>query len=185
MAELEQFLNWAMSGGIPTIGFIPFQNAVRNIEDVWSVTWFREPPFQIQMFLVPPNYVIPEHTHPNVDSFEVYLGGQIRFSHGGEWVVSEDAFTNPGQLGLPQMRGATIRVKPGEKHGGVFGPGGGVFMSVQHWLNGVDPHCVAADYDGPVMGPDHFRKVITGTPIMREQADLSAIDVAREQDLVI
>jgi hypothetical protein len=47
-------------------------------------------------------------------------------------------------------------------HGGVVGEGGGVFLSVQHWLNGVKPHCVAADYDGVAMGEDHLAKVVYG-----------------------
>lgn len=178
---LDQFLAWVLQGGLPSIGAIPFANAVRKIEGVWSVTWFRKPPFQVQLFIVPPDYVIPEHVHPNVDSYEVYLGGQIRFSHSGKWVVSEEEFTEPGEFGLPALRGATIRVRPGDLHGGVFGPGGGVFMSVQHWLNGVVPHCVAADYSGPVMGKDHFDKVVFGKPIMRTQDDLTAHDAAGDE----
>lgn len=182
MDELENFLAWFMQGGIPNIGAIPFDGAVRNIEGVWSVRWFHQPPFQVQMFIVPPNYVIPEHVHPNVDSFEVYLGGQIRFSHSGKWVISEEDFLNADEHGLPKMRGMTIRVRPGDLHGGIFGPSGGVFMSVQHWLNGIDPHCVAADYSGPVMGPDHFEKVVCGTPELRIQEHLSEKDAAGSEE---
>ena len=31
-------------------------------------------------------YVVPEHTHPNVNSYEIYLTGTIFFSHSGKWV---------------------------------------------------------------------------------------------------
>ena len=163
---------------LPTIGAIPLHDAVHNIEGVWSVTWYRAGSFQIQMFIVPPNYVIPEHNHPNVDSIEVYLGGQIMFSHGGKFVVTEAMFTEPAERGLAQARGGRIRVRQNDIHGGVFGPSGGVFMSVQHWLNGVEPHCVAADYTGPTMGPDHFAKVKFGEPILKNQSDLVATDAA-------
>jgi hypothetical protein len=46
-------------------------------------------------------------------------------------------------------------------------------MSIQHWLNGVAPHCVSADYTGVVMGPDHYNKVKHGTAILTNQSDLS------------
>jgi hypothetical protein len=180
MDELEGFLQWFLNGGATSIGAVPLLNAVHSIESVWSVTWYRQPPFQVQMFIVPPNYVIPEHTHPNVDSFEVYIGGQIRFSHSGEWVISEEDFTTPTERDLARKRGATIRVRPGDLHGGIFGPAGGVFMSVQQWLHGVDPHCVAADYSGPVMGPDHFSKVVFGEPVLKEQDKLTAKDAAHK-----
>lgn len=176
MDELEHFLEWFLAKG-PPLGAIPLLNAVHKVEDVYSVTWFRQPPFQVQMFIVPPNYIIPEHTHPNVDSFEVYLGGQIKFSLHGKWVVSDDEFCSPSKFGTSQIRGHTIRVKPDSLHGGMFGPSGGVFMSVQHWLNGVDPHCVSRDYDGIVMGERHAKSVICGAPILKQ--NLTVADVAR------
>jgi hypothetical protein len=32
------------------------------------------------VFIVPENTIIPEHVHPNVDSIEVYMGGNIHDS---------------------------------------------------------------------------------------------------------
>ncbi len=180
MDELERFLHWFLTKG-SSLGAVPLLNAVHKIEDVYSVTWYRQAPFQVQLFVVPPNYIIPEHTHPNVDSFEVYLGGQIKFSLHGKWVVSEDEFTGPTEFGLSKIRGHTIRVKPDSVHGGIFGPAGGVFMSVQHWLNGVEPHCVSRDYDGIVMGESHAKSVVCGCPIVKDKltaTDAAAMEVA-------
>lgn len=175
MDDLEKFLHWFLNKG-PALGAIPLLNAVEKIEDVYSVTWFRQPPYQVQMFIVPPNYVIPEHTHPNVDSFEVYLGGQIKFSLNGKWIVSDEDLHEPGQMGTSRIRGETIRVRPDNLHGGVFGHAGGVFMSVQHWLNGVEPHCVSKDYDGIVMGENHAKSIVCGNGIVKER--LSESDAA-------
>lgn len=163
---LDRFLAWFAKTS--PIGFVPMLGPVTRIEDVTSILWFREKPFQVQMFIVPPNYVIPEHTHPNVDSYEIYLGGQIKFSHSGRWIVSDEEIATPLKNGLAPLRGKTIRVRPSDPHGGKFGPEGGVFMSVQRWLNNVDPHCVAADYSGVVMGPDHLAKVVHGKPVLKE-----------------
>ena len=77
------------------------------------------------------------------------------------------------------MRGRVIRVRSNDKHGGVFGPSGGVFFSVQRWLNGVKPHCVSADYNGVVMGPDHMAGVVFGDAELKPE--LTPTDAASRE----
>ena len=175
---LDAFLNYVLSE-MPSIGEMPFDVAVRSIDGVTAVTWLRYRQFQVQMFICPPHHVIPEHTHPNVDSYEVYVGGQIRFSHSGRFIVPDDALDGPDANGLAKRRGWVIRVRPDDLHGGVFGEKGGVFLSVQHWLNGVAPHCVSADYDGAVMGPDHLAGVVNGNAFL--PSDLTARQAASKE----
>ncbi len=148
----------------PVIGCVPLHGAVSYIEGVTSVLMYRQDQFQVQMFIVPPNYIIPAHTHPNVDSIEVYVGGDINFTLNGEARNSDRLQVD--EFGCSVARGGVVRVQPNDRHGGIFGPSGGVFLSIQHWLNGVKPHCVAADYSGPVMGPDHLAKVVSGSPVL-------------------
>jgi hypothetical protein len=150
------------------IGRVPLFNAVHKVEDVMSVTWYREKQFQVQLFVVPPNYIIPEHTHPNVDSFELYVGGEIQFTINGKYTTSEEAMTTPNPDSTSYCRGVRMRVKPETTHGAIIGPSGGVFMSIQHWLNGVEPHCVAADYTGITMGEHHLSTVKHGDAYVKE-----------------
>lgn len=175
---LERFLKSFLAKGSP-IGYVPLLGAVRYIDGVTAVLWYRKAPFQIQLFVVPPNHIIPEHTHPNVDSYEVYIGGQIRFSHSGKFIIDEADLTMPGEHGLATVRGRIIRVRPNDLHGGVFGASGGVFFSVQRWLNGVEPHCVSADYNGVVMGPEHMAGVVYGEAQLKDA--LTATDAASRE----
>lgn len=175
---LENFLKQFLQKGSP-IGYVPLHGAVRYIDGVTAVLWYRKAPFQVQMFVVPPNHIIPEHTHPNVDSYEVYVGGQIRFSHSGKFLFVDADLDEPTENGLPKKRGGIIRVRPSDLHGGTFGPSGGVFFSVQHWLNGVEPHCVSADYDGVVMGPQHKAGVVFGNAELK--SELTAHDAASKE----
>jgi hypothetical protein len=171
---LTDFLNWALQN-LTIIGMVPYKNPVWKIQDVTSTLLYRDPPYQIQMFSVPGGTVIPQHTHPNVDSYEVYLGGNINFSHKGKYVFKEEELKEEENFKTSVARGGILRVRPDEEHGGVFGKEGGVFLSVQKWLNGVEPHCVAADYVGVVMGEDHYKKVKFGQPVLKQH--LSESDV--------
>lgn len=163
MDPVEHYCKWFLTHTSP-MGWIPFDNPVWQVEDVTSVLMHREGQFQVQMFIMPPHTIIPEHTHPNVDSIEVYVGGQLHFSHKGELIISEDeCIEDPEcEFHLPKKRGTLIRVCPNDVHGGYSGENGGVFFSIQHWLNNVKPHCVAADYIGKTMGPRHLESVKFG-----------------------
>ena len=151
---LETFLHEYLKNGA-VVGYTPLHNAVRDVFGIYGYTQYLQRDFQVQVFVVPPNKIIPEHTHPNVDSFEVYLGGQILFSHSGRWVVTEQELEAPDSNGLSALRGKCIRVRPNDLHGGCFGPAGGVFMSVQRWLNDTAPTCVSLDYDGIALDEAH------------------------------
>tara|TARA_B110000977_G_scaffold182306_1_gene243837 strand:+ start:533 stop:1189 length:657 start_codon:yes stop_codon:yes gene_type:complete len=163
----------------PVFGHVPVEVvATYKIQDVTAVVWYRKGPFQVEMFVVPPNYIIPEHTHPNVASYEMYVGGDISFSHGGRWVSEDDlVFVSDAS----DKRGGLIAVETDDLHGGAFGPSGGVFMSIQKWLNGVEPHSVAHDYDGVVMGGDHLDGVMSGDA--KVKVDLTWRDAATLEDV--
>ena len=116
---------------------------IYDVEGFNSHIQFRNNQYQVQIFSTPPNFIIPEHKHPNVDSFEVYLSGDIDFSLGGSWLSNWDIkdHTFIDNLFIVQVEHNAI-------HGAIFGEGGGRFMSVQHWINEVNPSCVGLDYDG-------------------------------------
>ena len=172
---LKKFVAWFLSES-PKFGMIPTSGAVSYIGDVTAALWYRQGQFQVQQFIVPPSYIIPAHAHPNVDSYELYLGGEMQFSLGKEFAFSREDSAAVTGFGTALMRGTLTHVRPHDLHGGRFGPNGGVFMSIQHWLNGVKPHCVSADYSGLVMSDEHYRSVKYGAPIKASQETLSPGD---------
>jgi quercetin dioxygenase-like cupin family protein len=128
--DLEQFKNWWMvNRPINT----PDANALVYVAETHGVVLYRQDKYQVEMFLVKPNSEIAPHIHPNVDSFEVYIGGDINFMCNGQWF---------GQNNI----GDSIRVYPNSWHGGKFGDRGGCFLSIQKWLNGVEPKFVGDDW---------------------------------------
>ena len=116
---------------------------IYDVEGFNSHIQFRNNQYQVQIFSTPSNFIIPEHKHPNVDSFEVYLSGDIDFSLEGSWLSNWDIEDHTFIDNL-----FVVQVKHDAIHGAIFGEGGGRFMSVQHWINEVNPSCVGLDYDG-------------------------------------
>ena len=47
---------------------------------------YSEGQYQVECLDWPPHAIIPEHRHPDIDSYEVYIRGKISFSHGGYWI---------------------------------------------------------------------------------------------------
>jgi Protein of unknown function (DUF1637). len=174
--ELEKFCAWFLKN-VPVVGAVPFHDAVHKVQDVTSILLYRRDQFQVQMFACPKGTIIPEHRHPNVDTIQVYVGGNIRFSNNGSYVYPESGlFALKGPLGCASKRGQMFRVRPNDVHGGVVGEGGAVFFAVQHWLNAVKPHCVGSDYDGITMGDDHLAQVVSGEA--KTKRKLTAKDAA-------
>jgi len=128
--DLEAFLHfWMVNKQI-----IPPETTPTNHNGSLSgCVLYRDGQYQVQLFIVKPNSEIPPHIHPNVDSYEVYLSGDINFMCNDKW-FNQNKF------------GSYIRVKENSYHGGKFGERGGCFLSVQKWLNGVEPTSVGENW---------------------------------------
>lgn len=130
MDTLEEFKNWWLTHRPMNT---PKDNVVNKNGNLQGVVLYRHNQYQVQLFIVAPNSFIEPHIHPNVDSFEVYMGGEIDFVCDDKWYTQSEL-------------GNSIRVKPNSYHGGKFGPSGGCFLSVQQWLNDVPPTSVGNDW---------------------------------------
>lgn len=140
---LTAFLLWYLDNGTP-IGRAPFHDATSSIGNVSGCVLLRQYPFQVQLFICPPNIEIPEHTHPGVDSYEVYVSGQVDFTVDGQSIRDKSEITFD-EIGQPALRSHCIRIRPESKHGGKIGAEGGVFMSVQKW--NVPFTCITRNHD--------------------------------------
>ena len=147
--DLDEYLKWV----VHNISFCPptvIKNNLSFADGVIGFVLHREGQFQTQLFIAEPNVVVPDHIHPNVDSFEVALHGTT-LRHSGMTLIT------------PQYdcAGSAIYVGHNDWHGGVASEDGGCFMSVQKWLNGVPPTSVGNDWGGDTMGPQHDSKIIS------------------------
>lgn len=128
--DLTAFLSWWMQ--VRPIA-PPADTPTNQNGHLSGAVLYRQDCYQVQLFIVEPDSVIEPHIHPNVDSYEVFVSGDIEFMCDDVWYKQE-------------QYGANIRVKPSSYHGGRFGARGGCFLSVQKWLNGVPPTSVGDDW---------------------------------------
>ena len=127
---LEQFLEYYLKNR-PIV--TPPEEGVTRDGTASVSTLYRHGPFQVQFIMIDPMSEVIPHIHPNMDSFEVYVSGDIDFMKNGEWFPT-------------QQTGDVIYVGHEDWHGGKFKERGGSFLSVQKWINGVAPKTVVADW---------------------------------------
>ena len=128
---LDHFFTWYVKNNPvkPPLGEI-----INNDGKVIETILYRHGQFQVQMCIVEPHSELPDHIHPEVDSYELYISGDIIFRRNGEaWCPQ-----NPGNDAL--------RILPTADHGGTFGDRGGVFLSIQYWQNGVKPDFISRNW---------------------------------------
>ena len=149
--DLSAFADWYLREG-PRHIKPPAQDTMMHVEGLTGLCVYRNPPFQVELFLVRPNVFIPQHIHPNVDSYEVFL-------YGMEFVVDTQVVIPYEDRLNPAWYHHTFRILPNCYHGGRSGPEGGAFMSIQHWLNDTVPTHVGDDWAGNTMGKNHNRYI--------------------------
>lgn len=115
---LDHFLNWYLANQ-PVC--TPHGEIIHNDGQVIETILLRQNQFQVQQCIVLPNSELPNHVHPDVDSFEVYVAGDITFRRGDESYTPTRPMLD------------CLRILPDCSHGGTIGKRGGVFLSVQQW----------------------------------------------------
>ena len=127
-----QFFNWWCQNKPQK----PPQGQIINDDGmVTEVILYRDDCYQVQQCIVSSNAELPDHIHPEVDSFELYMSGDITFRRDGHFFI-------PQRPGLDNLR-----ILPSSSHGGTFGPRGGTFLSIQRWLDGVEPDFISRNWE--------------------------------------
>tara|TARA_R100000789_G_C2933838_1_gene129976 strand:- start:31 stop:573 length:543 start_codon:yes stop_codon:yes gene_type:complete len=156
--ELTDFLEWYMDEGVSP--YVPLKRSLHFVDGLTSLCIYRHEPFQVELVTVTPDTYIPPHTHPNVDSYEVALRGIEFYSNGKTTLPLWFANTPDKNSNLSASHHMKVRILPETEHSAKAGPEGGCFLSVQQWLNGVEPSAVGMDWKGgSCMGDSHDSQI--------------------------
>jgi quercetin dioxygenase-like cupin family protein len=130
-------------------------------DNVVGCTLYRAGQFQVQYFLVKPHSVLHSHSHPDVNSVEMIIHGDIDFhSDGVQRLTAEELVAAPE--GHTMANGRFIHVPAGVMHGGTSGPIGGSFLSFQHWLHDTSPSCVSKNWEFEDADQEHRNEHVEG-----------------------
>lgn len=127
--NVEEFADWWIKSGMPLI--IPDSVEVFLSDDATSVALFRKNRFQVELYLIHPNPIVPLHEHPGVEVIKVRL-------YGKKYPYLSNTLKNG------ESHGAGIRLDAESK--------GYPLLAIQHWLD-RDPETIAAMWKGDTVGP--------------------------------
>jgi len=153
---LVAFFQWWMvefKGGLPPC----IHDGITRVGDYTGLVLYRQPPFQVELWILPPNTAAPEHAHPNVDIFLVHVTGELRVWVGEDMVLKpEDTLPLPN--GVTKTNGNFIRIRPGQNHRAETGALGAAFLNVQLWIDGK-PRSTDSDWKGDALNEEHKKKL--------------------------
>lgn len=139
--SIVEFANWYIGSSKPIL--IPFSAEVVVTDDASAITLFRKGNFQVELYLIKPGYIIPMHSHPDVDVITMGIGG-------GETCGPLHPIYGTGAR-IGQLR----LTEAGTEHGGGQPEHKGfALLAFEHWKSGT-PSSAAMRWEGPTAGPIH------------------------------
>jgi len=151
---VEEFAKWYEEENFPIRP--PQNNAIFKTNNAYALVLYREGQYQVELYIVDPNSVTPEHRHPGVESIIMYLSGHGNTTINGEHVADPTSFWNLiNEDGTSKLFKQSIRLDPNDSHGLVCGENGFAFFSIERWPDGIEPLSVAAHWDGETTGDIH------------------------------
>ena len=154
---LIAFSEWFLSSPLNLLK--PPMYGVHFFGDLMSVVLYRDDHFQAELFIVRPNPSEPcgEHGHPDIDSMEVAVSGELYFTIENRPVARRKHVRETLSDGTSARFGRFARVLPGQPHTAFVGRQGGCFISLQRWLHGVKPSSIGLNWSGPAHAAE-FKK---------------------------
>jgi hypothetical protein len=152
--NLAAFVRWFRE--TPLVGLVPPDVVVARFTgpsikpgespaNVIGTILHRDGAYQAELFtFVATRYggSFAEHRHPDVDSVELYLSGEIEFNV----VRRGHSVTYEGR------RNAPLWINAEDFHGGWIGPAGAAFVSLQRWRTGTAASSIGHNWIGDPHG---------------------------------
>jgi hypothetical protein len=132
---VSHFADWYLENKMPLL--FSFPQEIFITDDATAVSLFRHGRYQVEMYLIHPQPVIPKHEHPGVENIEITI----------EALSKQDykLLLNPQQEGVPHGPG----IKAKAEHNGFM------LFSAQKWNEGLEISTIGSRWKGHTAGPKH------------------------------
>lgn len=141
--SVDDLAYWFAAQGNPLL--VNAHTEVTDAEGFTVITLLKHKNFQIELYLMRNQMMLPNHVHPGVTVLTLELGGASRHPEG-------DANCGGAYMCNP------VYSHPDTAHGGTDFPitgKGWVALSYQEWPVGIEPKPVTVWWVGPTIGPRH------------------------------
>ena len=153
--NVEEFCNWWIKSGMPLC--FPEDVEVFLSDDATAVCLFRKGRFQVELYLIHPNPIVPVHGHPGVEVIKLRLNSK-------KYPYLSETLRDGG------MHGSGIRNQSEER--------GYPLLAIQHWIT-REPTTIASMWEGRTVGPKQealIRRFNPNAILDQGWADTSAND---------
>jgi hypothetical protein len=144
---LDEFADGWLANSTLSPPVFAYEKAAGNV----GITLFRDDRFQVQIWTLPPDSVVTEHKHPEIDTWLVRVAGKIRLKINGRWIPLHE-MERTEWLG---MRTWKMRVLPGDLHEVTIGAPGGSFLAISERIDGQPPVSVHRAWEGAPLDAAH------------------------------
>jgi len=127
--SVQEFANWWLRTKIIRP---PFKDTMFTTDFAQSLCLYREGRFQVELYILKANITSPWHTHENVDSFFVYLGGNLEFGLDDKTFTDLSQYQKEMPNGAHMMLGRTVEAMDGALHAVRTFEQGGTFLSFEY-----------------------------------------------------
>ena len=134
--NVREFAEWYVTAGLPTL--FPVGNEVFCSDDATATCLFRKGQFQVELYMVHPRPVVPEHSHPYMEVIEMRIDSITMLATLTNTLVSEET------------HGPGIRLEADVN--------GFPLIAFQHWLD-RKPTTIASMWKGLTAGPKHIELI--------------------------
>jgi len=147
--SLDEFIEWYMTSGMPFM--MPIGSEVYRTENATSIIMFRQGRYQVELYVNDPLSIVSEHAHPDMDLIIIPVGRMYENGWSHAWGRTSEL------------------LKAGDTHDGNFNnPKGTVFLTFEHWKEGVEMTSASANWSGPTVGTQHDALILKHYPNLKK-----------------
>lgn len=156
--NLDEFTKWYIDNNYP---FRPPADEPVFVTDYsHSMIAFREGNYQVELYLMSPNWETPSHSHPGVEHKIIFINGTISGTRNGELVNDSSPWHDKTKDdGTCVISGYYTDFDPTDWHTVKIGEKGGVVMVTQKWEEGLKMTSQSVHYVGEPIGPEHSKYI--------------------------
>jgi len=166
--DIDEFTKWYQDNGYPFKP--PAGDPVYVTDHTLSSIVFREGRFQVELYMMGPNWETPNHGHPGIDHKIIFLNGTVGGSKNGTFLSDSSQWASQSREdGCNVLFGIINDFCGDDFHQVHIGPKGGLIAITQKWDEGLVMASQSVQYVGEPIGPEHSphikldQKTVTST----------------------